>query len=127
MSINVSNTFKCPADFKQNTAYCVHCPNEDQCSTQLALDATVCKITKSDFDDVFSKVNLINSLYLSAQTPCPCPPETAKPSLVAVDGGIFFDNGLSIKNILCGHCLNATPEPELKEFLGWCHDCFYTA
>ncbi len=87
-------------------------------------DCPCCGLEVSDYElEVF---NDICSNCHSNKTPCPCPPETAKPALVAVDGGILFDNGLSIKNILCGHCLNATPEPELKEFMGWCHDCFYT-
>lgn len=38
-------------------------------------------------------LSLINawSAHLAESVPfCPCPPETAKPALVAVDGGILF-------------------------------------
>lgn len=44
--------------------------------------------------EIVIKPSLINSwsARLAEQVPfCPCPPETAKPALVAVDGGILND------------------------------------
>lgn len=44
-------------------------------------------------------VQPIPDIPVEVLTLCPCPPETAKPALVAVDGGIlndYPDNGLSV-------------------------------
>lgn len=47
-------------------------------------------------EEIIKNPSLINawSARLAEQVPfCPCPPETAKPALVAVDGGILTPNG----------------------------------
>lgn len=55
----------------------------------------------AELDDILQNNNRIKSILKdalkntvkvypkSSVTPCPCPPETAKPALVAVDGGIL--------------------------------------
>ena len=57
---------KCPADLKQDTRYCAYCPHDDQCATQLSLDATVCKITRNCYDDALNEISLL-------KTSCPAP------------------------------------------------------
>lgn len=69
----------------------------------------------------FLSLDCPDAFIAYALTLCPCPPETAKPALVAVDGGILARHELLKESVPVCECGSTF----YRDDLGSCYDCFF--